>query len=174
MDAQIRAAVRKLAGTQLTDEVYLLPATVEAVDLTALTCDCTAIGGTAAVDLVGVRLMAEVDDGLVQVPAIGSTVLVMYSKRETPYIAMYSELQGFTLHIGNSAVEVDSDLIKLNGGNFGGLVKVSDLVSRLNAIENAFNALNTKVNGLAPTPVIPPITPTTKVQIENPIITHGG
>ncbi len=172
-DRQLIEAIQRLAGTHLSDEVYLVPCTVVSVDMDALTCDCSPIGGTAGTDLPNVALMAEVDDGEIRVPADNSVVLVMYSKRQKPFIALYSELAGIIINIGNSSFEIDGASVTINDGSYGGLVKISDLVTRLNNIENAFNLLNTKVNGLAPTPVIPPISVTTQPMIENTLVTHG-
>jgi hypothetical protein len=172
-DRQIIEAIQKIAGTQLADEVYMIPCTVESVDLDALTCDCIAVGGTAVTDIPGVQLMAEVDDGMYLVPSIGSIVLVIYSKRQPPFIALFSQLDDVVFNIGNSALEISTTAVKINDGSFGGLVKVTEIVTRLNNIENGFNLLNTKVNALAPTPVIPPLVTTVRAMIENPIITHG-
>lgn len=166
-------SIQKLAGTQLADEVYMIPCTIVSVDLNSLTCDCTPIGGNAVTDIPGVRLMADVDDGMYLVPTINSTVLVVYSKREDPYIALFSELDDVVYNIGNMALEISRTGIQINDGSFGGLVKVSEITERLNKIENAFNQLNTKVNALAPTPIIPPLIPTTRIMIENTIVTHG-
>lgn len=171
---QITEAIRQIAGTQLTDEVYYVPAEVVSVDLDDMTCVCQLVGGTSAPEIPNVRLMAAVADGLALVPAIDSTVLIVYSKREKPYVAMFSELQAIQCDVGNSSIDVLPALIKFNSGDFGGLVKVAELVSKLNALENAFNALNTKVNALAPTPVIPPVVPTQRLELENITVTHGS
>lgn len=173
-DDQIKQAIQKLAGTHLADEVYLIPCTVSAVDTDALTCDCIAIGGKAVTDIPNVALLAEVDNGMVLIPAIDSVVLVLFSKRQKPFICLFSELQEIFIDIGNSSIDVNNDGIKFNDGSFGGLVKISDLVTRLNNLENAFNELNAKVNTLAPTPVITPLEPTTNEMIENTKITHGS
>jgi hypothetical protein len=182
MDDQLRKAVRQLAGTELTDEVYLLPCTVDDVDLDNLTCDCTAVGGVAVTDVPNVALCAEVDDGFVQVPAVGSVVLVIMSKRQKPFVAMYSELSTVLLNIGTgSAITVDKDLIKLNGGEFGGLIKIADLVDKLNNLENLVNSLiakyNAHVHTANNTPTISTesgtLTPTQREELENTTIIHG-
>ncbi len=92
-DRTIEEAVKKLAGTHLKDDMHLVAATVITVDQALRTCTCTPIGGKAVTDLGNVQLMAEIDDGFLLIPAIGSTVLVMWSTKNVPYIAMYSQLQ---------------------------------------------------------------------------------
>lgn len=132
---------------------------------------------TAVVELLGadpvqisVRLMASVDDGLLILPEVDSTVVVCLA--DDPFIALYS---GVTKII-------------MRGGDADGLVKVADLVSKLNAIENKVNTLinnfNTHTHILtlsvgtgtaAPTTtqVAGTLTPTQQVDIENPNVTHG-
>jgi hypothetical protein len=164
-DRKIREAVQQLAGTHLTDKVHIIPCVVDEVDLETRSCTCTPIGGKAATEITGVQLMAEVDDGLLLVPAIDSTVIVCYSDKNVPYIALYSELEKATLVTLNG--------IQFQGGELGGLVIISELLEKINNLESAFNLLNAKVNSLAPTPVIEPIIPTERSEIENTSVTHG-
>lgn len=186
-DRAIIEAVQRLAGTQLTDEVYIIACTVESVDIDDRTCECTAIGGEAVTDVPGVQLMAEVDDGILYVPGIGSTVIVMYSKRNVPYIALYSEISAIHYVVGDTTIDVTNGLIKLNDGTFQGLVKVVELTTKLNALENKVNDLidkfNTHVHGgvtigssssaVTLTPVTGTLTPTEQSEIENTKVTHG-
>jgi len=92
-DSVIKESIQKLAGTHLKDEIHMVTATVIAVDQNSRTCTCTPISGKAVTDLGNVLLMPEVDDGFLKIPAIGSTVIVMWSTKNVPYIAMTSALQ---------------------------------------------------------------------------------
>jgi hypothetical protein len=161
----LRDAIQQLAGTHLIDQVSVSMAEVTAVDEDARTCSCSLIGGVSTNETPIVALMAEVDDGMLLIPAVGSTVILIWSKRMLPFVVMCSELE--TVYI------TASNKIILNEGEYGGLVKVADLVDRLNNLESKWNELNTKVNTLAPTPVIVPIIPTTRGQIENTNVIHG-
>lgn len=163
-DRKIQEAIQQLAGTHLTDEVYMIPCVVDSVDLETRSCDCTPIGGNASTEISGVQLMAEVDDGWLLEPAIGSTVIVCYSRRNVPYIALFSELERVTL--------VTKSGIQFNGDEFGGLVKIEALVTKLNNLESAFNALNAKVAILAP-PALPALVLTTRLELENDKVQHG-
>lgn len=165
-DRSVQEAIQKLAGTHLSDEVYVLTATVKAVSLENRTCDCEVISGTAVTDINNVQLMAEVNDGFLLVPALDSTVIITYSKRNVPHISMFSEIETASLVTLNG--------IKLQGDEFGGLVKLDTLLKKINALETTLNALNTKVNVLAPTPVIPPLIVSLKSELENPNVKHGA
>lgn len=132
---------------------------------------------TAVVELLGehpveipVRLMASVDDGVLILPERDSTVVVALT--DDPYIAMFSGV----------------DRIILRGGQFDGLVKVADLVTKLNNLENKVNDLVSKFNThthiltlsagtgtAAPTTtlVTGTLTPTQQTDLENTNITHG-
>jgi hypothetical protein len=165
MKDSIRQAIQQLAGTHLTDKVHIAVAEVVSVDLDAYTCTVNQVHGKTSAERKTVSLMADVGDGWLLVPAIGSTVIISWSDRQLPYVAMFSDLQDVYLDALGK--------ITLNQGTEGGIPKVRSLVTQLNLIENAFNALNAKVNGLAPTPVIPNLNPTQLNQIENPNVTHG-
>lgn len=165
MKDSLKIAIQQLAGTHLEDKTHLAIAQVVSVDVNACTCTVDQVSGKTSAKRFTVYLMPDVGDGLLLVPAIDSTVIIAWSDRNKPYVAMFSDLQDVYLDATGK--------ITLNQGTEGGLVKVRDLVIRLNLIENAFNALNSKVNALAPTPVINPLVPTQVPQIENPNVTHG-
>jgi hypothetical protein len=187
-DSKIERAVRQLAGMDASDKVSMLLCTVESVDLDSRTCTCANITGTAVADVLDAQLMAEVDDGVLHVPTINSTVIVVMSKYAPPYVAMFSELDRIYTVVGNSVIDVTPGKITLNDGAFGGLVKVIDLTSKLNALENKVNALitahNTHVHGgvtfgsdsttTTPSQVPGQLTPTERSEIENTTIIHGS
>lgn len=187
-DSQMRDAVRKLAGTQLSDEIFLLTCSVESVNEGARTCDCYNIEGTAVTDIPNVQLMADIDDGLLLIPAVGSTVIVMYSKRTVALVVMFSQIDKVLIISGSSAVTVKDGLIEFNDGSYGGLVRVQDLTKKLNNLENSLNDLISKFNAhthiltlssgsgtAAPTaaPETKTLTPTQQSDIENTTTKHG-
>lgn len=158
-DRSVQAAIQKLAGTFLIDPLQLVPATVTSVNQSERTCDCTPIGGNAVTDIEGVQLMGEVDDGFLLIPAIGSTVLVVYSTRNVPYIALFSAIEKVIL--------VTLSGIQFQGGELGGLPTSPGLLERLNLIETSLNAALTALS-------LPPVTPTIITDIENTSITQGA
>lgn len=178
---QINDAIQKLAGTFGNDHVSITPCTVFSIDQASRTCVCTPIGGRATTNIIGVHLMAEIDDGLLLIPVLGSTVIVCHSGNNTPFIILFSAIQKIIL-VGVSGLQ-------FQGGELGGLVEVQPLTTKLNSLENLVNDLVSKFNShthiltlttgtgtAAPTSTqeTTVLTPTVRADIENTAITHGG
>lgn len=173
----LREAVRQLAGTHLVDKTHMAIAQVISTDLQACTCSVEMITGKTSTKKLTVSLMADVSDGLLLVPTNGSTVIIAWSDHMLPYVAMFSDLQDVYLDA--------TGIITMNQGTLGGLVKVRDLVTKLNTIENKLNQMIASYNahvhpdpvsGTTGTPTVPitgTLTPTQVVDIENPNVTHG-
>lgn len=131
----IATAIRMITNTHLTDKVRMFDAEVNSVSMTDRTCEVTMIGGKSANTLT-VRLMASADDGLLMKPTIGSTIVVMMSEYTEPFVAKYSGV----------------DSITMLGGDLKGLVKVDDLVTQLNNLENDITNLKNAFTTWAVTP----------------------
>lgn len=168
-DRAIQEAIQILSGTHLSDKVYFIDATVKSVDEQARTCVVVALSGKAGNEFTA-RLMASVDDGVLIVPTVESTVAVSMSDFNTATIVQYSEVEK----------------IVLRGGDLGGLVKVIELTEKLNNLENKLNSLVAKYNihthnvtavGSPTGPGLQPesgaLTPTQRSEIENDKINHG-
>lgn len=168
--SEIADLINKLANPKKTDKYFV--GEVTAVD--GIFCNVMPADGTA--ELQGIRLCAEDhNSNFIVIPAVGSVV----------YVTMDSETDGIVTGFS----EVDE--IYLRGDAYDGLVKVGDLVTRLNLIENNFNAFVTAFNALVsvysahihiplgPPPLTPGapfptvLTPTTQVMIENTKVKHG-
>lgn len=167
MSREIIEAIQKITGTQLKDDATILVGTVDSVDASKRSCVITSVSSKGRVTIEDVQLMADIDDGFLLVPKIDSTVIVCYSTYNKPFVALFSELERVLLVVGDSTLEVTGSEIKFNGGLLGGLVKVSDLVSRLNDIENKVNAIITWGATVTPPLATGPLTPTTRANIEN-------
>lgn len=158
----IRELIGILAGQ---GSVTIMDMEVKSVSIPDRTAICT--NGTN--DII-CRLMASVDDGMLCIPEVDSSVVVMLSKTVDPVIIMYSGI----------------DKIVMRGGQFDGLTKVEKLTEKLNNLENKVNDLITwtgththvgvtsgpSSTGTA-TPVTGTLTPTQQSDIENDNITHG-
>ena len=133
------------------------------------TCTCTPIDGTAK--FFDVILSVSQSQGFLLIPTDGSRVVCTQISETTAYISMVSDV---------SQVYIAGDVN-------GGLVKVIDLVTKLNNIENAFNthlaAYNLHVHagvtvGIGVTGITSPatntLTPTVRANIENTIVKHGN
>lgn len=151
-DRSISDAIRILAGKTLADELYWMAASVDSVDEDARTCAVTALTGHSQIQIPDVRLQAEVSDGLLIIPSVGSTVFIAYTKANEPYICLFSDVDHVLLVVGSSAIEITNDgKIKFNDGSLGGLTKTQELQTQLNKTNQLLQALLTVING-APIP----------------------
>jgi len=118
-----------------------------------------------------IRLQSQAGNGVYLVPAVGSVVLVQWINDTAGYVAMYSDVES----------------IKFLDGSYGGLIKIEDLVSKINNIESDINDIKTvfqtwvavsgdggaALKAAAAAWYGSPITETQKADIENDKITHG-
>ena len=168
LNEDIKNAIRGIAEKH--EEVYSIVCTVNDVDISGKTCNCSPINGDAK--LLNVRLMTDVTKvGIFVTPSVNSQVMVTMINKYTGYVSMFSEL----------------DEIQLNGKNKNGLVQVTDLVTKLNNLENKLNSLITTFNAWTPAPndggaalksvlatwVATSLSPTTKIELENKTVLHG-
>lgn len=178
----IKRAIKLLGAPD--GEMYSIACTVDNIDETAKTCDCSPIDGRA--DILGVRLVADDKKGFLVIPKDGSIVLVSMLNDSAGYIAMFSEIDKILIEINDTSIEITDGAIKFNDGAFDGLVKVADLTEKLNNLENAFNQHLLLYNAhthagvtagasvtAIPAPDTQTLTPTTQSEIENETITHG-
>jgi hypothetical protein len=118
----IRQAIQALSG--FGDLQYEgVVCKVSDIDLATFTCTCTPINGDA--EFYDVLLNADADKGFTLIPANGSLVIIQQTSQANAYVTMVSKV----------------DQVYLAGDANGGLVKVNDLVSKLNRIENDINVL---------------------------------
>ena len=148
-----------------------------------------------------------VQDGIVQTPKIGSRVLIGFDNENDPFfLRVYDPFiisirtidgEGIVLQTDNTqdriitTITIVNDTVRLNGGEYGGLIKIQELTDQLNKLTTDFNNLvnlfnnhihvTTATIGATPTPGI--ISPTsTKGQqtstfniedYENKTVVHG-
>ena len=160
--------IRRLAETK--EERYSVPC--EVVKISGDFAELAPLNGNA--NLFKVKLVAGASDfPLFITPVVGSVVIATFLSKDTAFVNLYSEIE--TIH--------------LRGDSLGGLIKIEDLVGKLNDIENKVNDLITKFNThthvyapgpLPPVPTAPPLTPETpiapitlKSDLENEAVKHG-
>ena len=124
-EESIREAIKRIAGTWEKPIAEILFAIVDSVDVAARTCNVTPITGSSSTPIEDVALSIDRNDGEIKIPSINSTVGVAISNQIDAFVFAWSDL----------------DQIVLNGGNFDGLVKVRDLASKLNSLENDLNTI---------------------------------
>lgn len=166
MSKDLRDALRSLVKPN--NDGFAKVCTVDSIDLDKLICYCIPLNGDA--DLVGVRLMANIDNGFLLIPELNSIVVVSFLSDSSAYVSLVSKVSE----------------VNLNGKNFDGLVKVNDLVEKLNNLENKVNIIISTYNahthvassfGTPTTTPVAPVTgtliPTIKQDLENTTILQG-
>lgn len=125
-EEKIREVLRNMVNNELP--VQTLPAKVTKVDSDKGTCDVSFLDEDLA-DHYGVHLNSGLNNGtgLLIIPKIDSVVYISVVNNDPfwAYVSLYT----------------DVDEIRLRGDQYKGLIKIDDLVDRLNNIENAFNDL---------------------------------
>lgn len=114
---------------QLADqghENYSMPGKVVSVNERERTCVVSPSNGSA--QRFGVRLQAGIKGtkGICPIPKVGSDVMITFMNKATGYVALCTEVD---------KVIIDCDNIVFNEGNNGGLIIVSELLKKINRLE---------------------------------------
>jgi hypothetical protein len=120
MSKDLRDALRSLVKPN--NDGFAKVCTVDSVDLVNLICYCIPLNGDA--DLVGVRLMANIDNGFLLIPEVDSIVVVSFLSDSSAYVSLVSKVSE----------------VNLNGKNFDGLVKINEQTAKLNQLVNELQA----------------------------------
>lgn len=121
-------------------------AEVTAVDLGSRSCTVIGISDEVGVEYANVWLMPVIDDGILYVPKIGSTVVVQNNPNMRPYVSMWSELDNIMYVINGTSFTMSDGLTQFNKGENLGIPNVKPLVEKINAIENLLNGFITLYN----------------------------
>lgn len=171
MSKDLADAIKSLVKKPNENEYQNIICEVSDIDTVAFTCTCTPIDGSP--EFYDVKVNANGVKGFSLIPKDGSIVMASQTSGETAFITMVSEV----------------DQIYLNGDNEDGLVKIKDLIIKLNNLENKLNTViatfNTHthpylnvatpaVTSVSSTPVTGALTPTVKADLENEKIKHGS
>ncbi len=201
-NAQIfKQAVKVACGLDQFIPVQLFDAIVQSGSQDEETMTCYVDSVDSTVSNLQVRYNLCISDGLVCVPADGSTVTIAKTAFTDPYIVKASDLSSCFLGVGNQSWSNDGTVQDFEfwgseEGSFGGFIKVKDplsseegLLKKINNLENLINDLIIKYNShthiltltsgtgtAAPTVTIETgtIAPiTTESDLTNPHIIHG-
>ena len=171
---QIKEGIQRLAGTWGKDYVSVIEGQIISVDETTRTAIVKPLSGDYNADIT-VNLLACPNDGFILVPSVESTVIVAMTNKNDYFVVQFSDIDKVRITIGQFEILMTENELLLGDGSLNGLVKVSDLVTKLNNLENKINTIITW--GLAVTPVplppTPPLTPTIQSEIENTKIKQG-
>jgi hypothetical protein len=171
----------------------------EVTDVSASERTCTVQPLSDNLQPFPAQLMADIDDGVLILPTVGSTVKIMLSELITPTVIQFSQVDEILIVGGGSAVKVYDSGVELQGDEYGGLMKVTPSVNAWNDLQNDVNTLKSIFSTLAAgaaavlTSAVgspdafaavfasailsyssSPLSITTETQIENPKVKHGG
>ena len=131
---QIRDAIQVLAGTKGLSTKFMLGKVTE-VQEDERTCSVEVQLGDHPMTLTGINLSAENNDGLVEFPAVDSTVLICLLSNNSGFVVKMSDLDKVICVIDSSnKFEFDSTGFIWNDGLNGGLIKIVDLTTKLNLL----------------------------------------
>jgi hypothetical protein len=172
---------------------------VTSLDLTNDVCGITPKDGGA--DYKGVKLRSITKENapsrFVVYPKVGSDVLfgIVQNNANDAFVIETSEIDNILIEIDTTlkfhiktdgSIDIKSTQVKFNDGSFGGIVKVTELVSKLNTIESSLNTLKALVTSWVTVPgdggaalkalltawAAMTITPTTNSMIHNTKVIH--
>lgn len=153
--SELSNAIKKLAASGL---MACMNGEIISVDKTEMTCEVS-FGDEDSV--VASLVCGDKKKGIIQVPKVGSNVVVMFYSPTVAFVVMVDEV----------------DEILINGGENGGLVNVEELKSWMSNVESDLSTLKTLLstsavagNGAALGIVFNPATKNT--EIEDKTIKH--
>ncbi len=110
------------------------------VDETKYSCDVLPTGMGDPIKGVMLHSVLSNANGLIQVPADNSDVIIASVDGAGEYAIMKcSDLTKILVVIGGIKMTIESGGVQLNDGSLGGLVKVIDLTTKLNNLETKLN-----------------------------------
>lgn len=133
MDTQnIQDLIRQLAKTD--DELYSLECKVVSIDGDSL-AELEPLNGDP--NLIDIKLIAGASDSPVLItPATDSVVIATFLSKNTAFISLYSEVES----------------VQLRGEQYGGLIKVEELVTQLDKVTARIDGIIDAINNGVPVP----------------------
>lgn len=151
---EIKTALKRMLQNEVKTNLFL--STVVSVDVENRMCAVQSVVDNNSTTIPRVNLSTEANDGFIKIPKVDSTILVMLSQTDREYyMIMCEDLQDIFITVNNHSINVNQLQVSatttvFNGGNNKGLVKVSDLVDKLNKIEQQVNKINVALQGWTP------------------------
>ncbi len=157
---KIKECLRELAGfAPIETEV----AKVLSVDGAA--CKVSRVRDGMVIDKVRLNAITTSDKGVVVVPKTGTYVLVTRIGENGWFVSQCGEAERIPIDAGTKLV--------INGGGYGGLIKIEDLVNELNRLVEVFNShTHTVVEAVAKSSELQ-MQRLNRNDIENTYIEHG-
>lgn len=135
---KIKDCLRELAGgAPIETEV----AKVLSVD--GAVCKVSRVRDGMVIDRVRLNAISTADKGIVVTPKTGTYVLISRLGEVNWFVTLCGEVEKIS-------IDAEADIV-INGGQLGGLIKIEELVNRLNYIENKIGDLMDVFNNWEPT-----------------------
>jgi hypothetical protein len=162
--------LREISGSYAPD--CSLVATVKSVSESEATCVLVDEDGQ---EIYGVRLCPTTgaNKSFLQIPALNSFVMaIRVEDSEDWMVVACDKVEKVKLTVGQSRLEITETDVLINGGNLGGLIKISELTSQLNAFVTVFNSHTHAVAGSAASPSPQQARTFNKTTIEDTKVKH--
>jgi len=174
---QIEYAIRFFAGRLGLKTPVFATATVTKVNEAERTCSVSVLMGDLPTDLDEVNLLAENGDGLLKLPAIGSSVQIKMLPDNTCYVTMFSDLDAVVCFIDETnEFRFDKNGFVWNQGINGGMIKIDLLTTNINTLIATLNtnltAIAAAITSLGGTYAPTPATPFVKSNYEDTSVKH--
>ena len=114
-------------------EIYSVVCNVDSVDLGNRSCICTPVNGGAEIQDVRIQASIGGTTGLFIEPVVDSKVVVTFLSKEIGFVSLFTDIENVYLDFNSQVI--------FNGGANGAMVKIDDLVYRMNLIENKINTM---------------------------------
>lgn len=183
----IQEAIQMLAGVSKFRGAIFFIGDVTAVNESDRECTVTAVMGENEITYEGVHLSPERNDGLIQIPAVESSVFCARLANNEVYVLAFSDVTKIIGYIDSTnKFEFSSSGWIWNGGSFGGIAKTGVLETKFNNLEEKINDLIAAITGWTPVPndggaalktalstwLASSLTPTTQAEISDTKIQH--
>lgn len=133
-----RDILNNIINEQLSsEEIYSKVCTVVSVSESERTCEVSPIDGGANVTKARLQASLNGSTGIVQIPTIDSYVIVTFINEQKGFVSLFTDVD---------KILIDTDLVQFNGGDNDGLINITEIVTKLNALITEINTLKTWAN----------------------------
>ncbi len=88
---------------------------------------------------------------LFKLPVDSFVLVSRISQSDELFVSMMSEIEGIFIKVGETTIDITDEIV-MNGGGNKGLAKITELVSKYNAIEQSINQLKQIMIAWTPAP----------------------
>lgn len=143
--SEISEALQAILGIKGDNKIYIIEASVISVNEDERTCIVDTLSDSFEGKIEEIYLSAQPNDGIIQIPSIGSIVKVcVCSGIDFPFIIQFSDL--------DKVVILTDISIQFNDGSFGGLTKSNELKTQLDKTNDVVNAIVNALTTWNPVP----------------------